>query len=326
MLAPSERGKLVGIGPSSLRDYVADRAEPSLRFLEESATILGVRRAWLICNQGSPKEAFDQREVDGKGGSLGKRLRWAIDRQQPRGKQRGTRLFQRRLRGRADELRARKEPKLVGTSLSSVNDYIADKAEPSLRLLREAATLLRVRPVWLICNHGPPRESPPEHPDDSNRAGSDPAPDVALTLINSVLKAIGASPAVTRRGPGPVEDEGDVKLPLRSELEDVPPWVGPLLEVRGRLREMDALLDPVGAMTAHRLGDHSAEESIREGLDLAIGGPMRAWAVDPERLSQEVLTDYIVAMAPALLLLANERNRQRLEDQFHGPGGDRDDP
>ena len=313
-LAALEEPRLVGIGLSSLRDYVAGRAEPSLRFLEESATILGVRRSWLICNQGSPKEAFDQYDVDEVEASLGERLKWAIKEHPHEGRRSGRRLFQRNIERRSNDLADLGEPKLVGTSLSSVNAYVADEAEPSIRFLQEAAEVLRVRRAWLICNHGPPKETPRQDLDDPNRAGSDPAPDVALTLMNSVLKAIGASPAITRRGPDRIEDEGDIKLPLRSELEDLPGWVGPLVEVRGRLREMDILLDPIGEITAHRLGDHSAEEAVREGMGLAIGGPLRAWDVDPAQMSRRVLTDYIIAMAPALLLLANERNRQRQED------------
>src|SRR5690606_19588238 len=87
------------------------------------------------------------------------RLQWAIAEQPRQGRQRGLRLFQRRMEERAAQVEAEGGPPLAGTHLASIQGYISGKVEPSLRFLEEAARVLGVRPAWLAYNDGPPREA-----------------------------------------------------------------------------------------------------------------------------------------------------------------------
>jgi transcriptional regulator with XRE-family HTH domain len=82
------------------------------------------------------------------------RLQWAISQQQPEGKRRGLRLFQRRMEQRAVELGLQN----LGVQLSSIQGYLSGDVEPSIRFLREAAGVLAVREPWLISAEGLPTE------------------------------------------------------------------------------------------------------------------------------------------------------------------------
>ena len=78
--------------------------------------------------------------------TLGKRLRWAMNRSDFRAghQQRGLRLFQRRM------------PKMRGTTISSIQTYLADTVEPLPAFLRAAANVLGVREAWLMTGDGLP--------------------------------------------------------------------------------------------------------------------------------------------------------------------------
>lgn len=83
--------------------------------------------------------------------TLAGRLRWAIfEHQPPQGRERGLRLFQRRMEAHA--------PDTPGTSLSAIQGYLRGEPEPSLRFIEEAARLLGVRGEWLAWGAGAPTE------------------------------------------------------------------------------------------------------------------------------------------------------------------------
>lgn len=81
--------------------------------------------------------------------TLGERLRWAIDQQQPEGKSRGVGLLISRL----------KEHGALGANYPSINSYLSDKVEPPLAFVREAANALGVRVEWLAFGVGKPTEA-----------------------------------------------------------------------------------------------------------------------------------------------------------------------
>lgn len=246
--------------------------------------------------------------------AVGERLHWAMERQRPEGTQGGMRLFVRRIEQRSEELVAAGEKKIVGIGLSSLKDYVAGRAEPNLRFLREAAKLLEVRSQWLICNQGPPVEAFETRPADVPTA-PEPGFDLERTLAKAVCRGIGLPESNQRSWYRAIAAEERTEIPAQTPLfEEIPFWVSPLLQVRLRLRDLDIRLDPASASTAYRIGDHSAEDAVAEGIGGALAAPLSKWAVDPTRMGEETLADYILSMVPALILLAHERNRQRLED------------
>jgi hypothetical protein len=72
------------------------------------------------------------------------RLRQAMDQQRPEGRQRGLRLFQRRMQ-RFDDV--------PGTSLSAIQSYLRG-VEPTRPFIEAAAEVLRVRASWLAFGEG----------------------------------------------------------------------------------------------------------------------------------------------------------------------------
>jgi hypothetical protein len=77
------------------------------------------------------------------------RLRWAISQQRPEGRQRGLRLFQRKM----DQCEG-----VPGTSLSAIQSYLRG-VEPTRPFIVEAARVLHVRAPWLAFADGQPTEA-----------------------------------------------------------------------------------------------------------------------------------------------------------------------
>jgi transcriptional regulator with XRE-family HTH domain len=75
------------------------------------------------------------------------------------GRQRGLRLFQRKINAHSKEIAEHGGPRLRGVAASSIQNYLNGDADPPLRFLREAARLLEVREAWLICGVGFPTEA-----------------------------------------------------------------------------------------------------------------------------------------------------------------------
>lgn len=90
--------------------------------------------------------------VPGNRHTVAERLHWAIYHVQGRdGRQRGLRLFQRRM-----EARAEGDEALVGYHLSSIQGYINGEVEPSRHFLEAASQVLGVRLEWLLLGQGEP--------------------------------------------------------------------------------------------------------------------------------------------------------------------------
>ena len=91
--------------------------------------------------------------------TIGKRLRWAIERRPAEGQARGIRKFQRDLTARAVELKEAGGSTIAGLTLPSVMSYLNDAATPSVEFIREASQLAGVRATWLAWGEGAPTQS-----------------------------------------------------------------------------------------------------------------------------------------------------------------------
>jgi hypothetical protein len=89
--------------------------------------------------------------VAGKQDTFADRLRWAYDRQRPEGRQRGLRLFQRKLS-------AKRYKDVPGTSLSAIQSYLRG-VEPTRPFIEAAAEVLKVRAAWLAFGEGAPTQA-----------------------------------------------------------------------------------------------------------------------------------------------------------------------
>ena len=236
------------------------------------------------------------------------RLRWAIDQQPHKGRQQGLRLFQRKIEGRANELRKEGGPALPGTGLSSIQTYLNGKTVPPVSFLREAASVLGVDGAWLILGDGAPTRA---HAVAAGISSSslDSQRDLALNFERAILEKFDLTKA-TRP-----EHHPSVQLPDGpSDWESPSCWVAPLREVWLRLRACDMMLDPRTTIVAARGADESTDRTVEAEIGTAVRAPFDVWSVDPARVGTQTLADYVLALVPALLLLAGERNRQRLED------------
>ena len=231
------------------------------------------------------------------------RLSWAVNQQLPVGRQRGLRLFQRRMEERSKRIEADGEKPLVGTALSSVQTYLTGQQSPPLSFLKEAATVLGVREAWLISNQGAPTWA---HEEDQLSPGQPPR-DRWLRLKKTILGELGLANSGEDDANGLRGDEGEVGS---STVENIPYWVGALNEVWLRLRFQEILLDPAAALTAARSDDDSEDRRIENKIAKTLAGPLEAFSIDPTHWREETLGDYVVAMSPALLLLANTRSEQ----------------
>ena len=116
------------------------------------------------------------------------------------------------------------EERLVGTSLTSLKDYVADRAEPNLRFLEEAAKLLGVRSAWLICNQEPPTEAFEALPDEAPTVPKA-RRDVELKLANAVLQAIRLPELKRHSGHAPSATEEGAEIPAETaDWAQVPYW------------------------------------------------------------------------------------------------------
>ena len=113
--------------------------------------------------------------------TLGDRLRWAIDEHQPRrGRQRGLRLFQRRMEARW------KGSTGVPYALSTIQTYLipdpTKRLDPPLSFLHAAADVLGVREVWLTYGKGVPTEEEEKEAAAARMAGEPPPEDLRAGL------------------------------------------------------------------------------------------------------------------------------------------------
>ena len=107
-----------------------------------------------------PKTSEGAATVPPRPRTLAERLKWAYSQGWFReGRQRGCRLFQRRMKERAKEIKAEGGSPFEGYNTSSIQGYTSSKVVPSLDFLLEAAAVLKVRREWLILGRGKPTEA-----------------------------------------------------------------------------------------------------------------------------------------------------------------------
>ena len=220
--------------------------------------------------------------------TLGGRLRWAFERQPRQGRQRGLRLFQRRME--------RHGPDIPGTSLSAIQGYLKDDdpTEPSPRFLALAARLLSVRPTWLTWGAGAPTEE--------GEAERREAPETELFRISDmVYEAMGVPtqlPAGTRtlQDPEGTKEEAD-------RFGGSAAWAPLVRQTALRLYQYRPAWDLLegGDGGGFDYDDPEAADSrFWEAVaDTAqgIAMPLRALGIRGDRLSLEDVADYVSALA-----------------------------
>ena len=202
--------------------------------------------------------------------TLAGRLRWAIDQTPSSGRQRGLRLFQRRIEEHA--------PDVHGTSLSAIQGYLRDDGEPSLAFVRQAAVLLAVREPWLAVGHGAPTEE--------EEAGTSESPEADLYGVSTAIyKALGV----------PTKVEGGAERFFKSAV-----WAPVARQTVLRLYQLRPGWELLtGVEVAEEDPDTAWERAIKDTA-IAIAAPLRALGVDARHLELNDVADYVAAMALTL--------------------------
>lgn len=204
--------------------------------------------------------------------TLGGRLREAIDRQPWEGRQRGLRLFQRRMDEHGQGV--------GGTSLSAIQDYLADRTEPSPSFLRLAAQLTGVRFAWLANGEGMPTEE-----EERDRVSGQEAELSRIT--GAVYRALGR-PFWDAQGTAAALWAPTVRRVALRLYQHRPAWR--LFEGPGDPGLLEGLPDTGEAEFS------SAVDAVAE----ALAAPLRALGMDGRRLSLQALADYVEISALAL--------------------------
>lgn len=243
--------------------------------------------------------------------TVGERLRSAIDDDRwspPEGHRNSIRGF----------AKALEQADAPSRSRQTVHDYLSDEARPSVDFLRAAAGILDVRPEWLALDSGA-RTEEEERARAASRATAS-AGDArrkhgTLALQHAVLKALGRSSPPPPERPEGLEDPGgdsEAAVEWREAVERsfysrrIHPWVGPLSEVLRRVAPSST--EPVRLP----LGAGVGVEEVAE----ALAGPLDALGVDVERMGFDEVDDYVTAMVPVLLSLADAPTRETPEERL----------
>lgn len=233
--------------------------------------------------------------------TFGGRLRWAIAQLEPKGRQRGLRLFQRRILESAEASPRR----IPGVTLQSISTYLRGEVKPAHEFTEEAARLLGVHPGWLFSGLGHPTLAHAQAAAAAAGAGSDrQAVPLGVRLSRAILKRIGTSQRAGGRGVWLTRDKGGANIPERAaEPEPVPHWAAPIAEVWLRLHMADAgtFLD----------GTEPERSPEAEAIIATLRHPFDALGLDPALMTEDERGEYILAMVPPLLWLVNEKQRQR---------------
>ena len=226
--------------------------------------------------------------------TLGGRLRWAIKRQPHQGRQRGLRLFQRRMEEHG--------LRVPGTSLSAIQGYLRDDpAEPSPSFLLLAARLLSVRVGWLAFGGGAPTE------EEERTRGETPEAEL-FRISTTVYEALGVSTKVppgtlTIQHPEGLESEGE-------RFWGHATWAPLVRQTALRLyqyRPSWALLSEGSEDGGERAFEEARVEDPEprfwlavEDTAQAIAAPLKAVGVDASQLTLEDVADYVSAVALTL--------------------------
>jgi transcriptional regulator with XRE-family HTH domain len=178
-----------------------------------------------------------------------------------------------------------------GSSYPNIHRYLADRADPPLEFLRQAAKLLGCRFPWLVAEQGLPTE---EEERAEDRAFVQKATLSAMAGGEGTLR-VGDIFRVVPNVPTIEELNRQVTEALGLPEEEHPTWGSALIEV------------------GHQLGGTTRAdlEASWDRIGKALYGPLAAFEVEPREMEEHNrLSAYILAMIPALLVVASERRRQ----------------
>jgi transcriptional regulator with XRE-family HTH domain len=218
--------------------------------------------------------------------TIGRRLRWAIDRRPSKGRQRGVRRFQREIEGRAEA----EDRHNLGVTLTSIMKYLHDEVTPSIAFLELAADLLGVRVGWLAFGDDTPFgiasvlvDGPDEHHARVERAFSR-----------------GAGVDLPLRGPALLQMPG-APTAVHALVQDL--WYRRLVIWRPRWR-------------ATNKGQDRARLEVRLAWQIgqAIAAPLKRLKLELSELSDDFMADHILAMTPVL-----RRAIEREDDEEQWP-------
>jgi len=180
---------------------------------------------------------------------------------------------------------ARGKGTITGATLPSISNYLKNDPEAPVAFLREAAVVLHVRPEWLMAGSGQPTEALAQAARVSERAAIFTE---AHRVRNAVLTALSLPVPAPRRTVHGVRGA------------EVPPWVAPVGVLVERFMTADMVPGRVSVVSA----------TLERDVGRAIAAPLRALGVSATTLRDAgTLSDYILTIAPALLVLAAERRR-----------------
>lgn len=194
--------------------------------------------------------------MQGDWGTIGGRLRWAIQRRPRDGRKRGVRKFQSDLEERSRGEVEAGQPAIPGVTMPSIQGYLKDEVKPSLHFLEQSADLCEVDEDWLITGRGYPTE-------DQARA--------ANTVAATVSAQIKLGDMFTQTGsePGLALLHRRVFKKLKRPMTDrPPPWLASLIEVWLQLSE-SGKKDRKSLKTADRALAERRAKSIAHTLALA---------------------------------------------------------
>lgn len=218
--------------------------------------------------------------------TIGRRLRWAIDRRPSKGRQRGVRRFQREIEGRA-EAEGRQN---LGVTLTSIMKYLNDEVMPSIAFLELAADLLGVRVGWLAFRDGTPF-----------RIASvlvDGADEYQARVERAFSKGAGVD--LPLRGPALLQIPG-APTAVHALLQDL--WYRRLVIWRPRWRSTNQ-------------GKDRAKLEVRLAWQIgqAIAAPLKRLKLELSELPDEFIADHILAMTTVL-----QRAIDREDDEEQWP-------
>jgi hypothetical protein len=217
--------------------------------------------------------------------TLAGRLRWAVfEHQPPEGRQRGLRLFQRKIDDRT--------PAVPGSSLSAIQSYLRGDAEPTPRFLLAAAQLLAVRPEWLAWGIGAPTEE--------EEAARRESPEEELQrLSTAVYQALGVPTSIPAGTVTTQHPEGTPDEMARFWGPAI--WAPVVRQTALRLYQLRIAWAMVSGeqVPSGPEADHSWDTAHLD-LATAIAAPLRSLEIDGQRLNLSDVGDYVQDVALAL--------------------------
>lgn len=214
-----------------------------------------------------------------------------MEHQEEQGRRKGIRLFCSKMEDRAEELEEEGES-LVGTALSSIQNYLNGDSEPSLGWIQEAAYVLGVRWEWLATGEGPPTKA---------EAVAEQEADIAA----------GAEGDTDREG----DDHGAVmgrrwREEYGEVLEGVLGGRVPAL-ARAAVAHQWRRLDAIASQSPDTRMD--SEELLRQ-LATSVAAPLREAGVEFSELREEEKTDYVLKIVEPVAFAWKQALRQRVAE------------